>query len=52
MLQDFIATEGGNGQITISDQEATITAQARTDWFFHPDGFSRQANVLLISTEK
>ena len=45
MLQDFIAAEGGNGEITISDQEATITAKARTDWFFHPEGSSRQANV-------
>jgi regulation of enolase protein 1 (concanavalin A-like superfamily) len=51
MLQDFIAAEGGNGQITISDQEATITAQARTDWFFHPDGFSRQANVPSLVLE-
>jgi regulation of enolase protein 1 (concanavalin A-like superfamily) len=52
MLQNFIATEGGNGQITISDQEATITARARTDWFFRPDGSSRQANVpsLVLKT--
>lgn len=51
MLQEFIAAENGNGKITISDQEATIATQARTDWFFHPDGSSRQANVPSLVLE-
>lgn len=51
MLQDFIAAEDGNGQITIDDQGATISANAQTDWFFHPDGSSLRSNVPSLYLE-
>ena len=51
MLQDFIAAADGNGQIAIDEQGITISAEARTDWFLHPDGSSRQSNVPSLFLE-
>ncbi|TGN67205.1 DUF1349 domain-containing protein [Paracoccus liaowanqingii] len=35
----------------MNDNAATISAGTRTDWFFHPDGSSRQANVPSLVLE-
>lgn len=50
-MQEFQPNVNASGEIEIRSDGAVISANAKTDWFFHPNGEFRQTNVPSLVLE-
>ena len=50
-MQEFKPNTNASGAIEISSDGVLISADSKTDWFFHPNGESRQSNVPSLVLE-
>ena len=50
-MQAFHPHSNSSGAIQITDDGARISANAKTDWFFHPNGKMQQSNVPSLVLE-